>query len=52
MAGKPLVAEAGPNALASFTLNWDLHHIFIVTVPTGLGSDLLGHSRGRLLLCL
>ena len=34
-AGKLIVAEAGPNALASFTLNWDRTITSIVTVPTG-----------------
>ena len=34
-AGKLIVAEAGPNALASFTLNRDRTITSIVTVPTG-----------------
>ena len=34
-AGNLIVAEAGPNALASFTLNWDRTITAIATVPTG-----------------
>jgi 6-phosphogluconolactonase (cycloisomerase 2 family) len=34
-AGNLIVAEAGPNVLASFTLNWNRTITPIVTVPTG-----------------